>query len=63
MLNSEKIQESSHPNGRNNNTEQFFNIFCDRCMIALSSVAIAIADYLCHIKKKKKKNNNNNNKK
>ena len=28
-------------------------MFCDCCMIALSSMAIAIANYLCHIKKKK----------
>ena len=32
-------------------------MFCDCCMIALSSMAIAIANYLCHIKKKKSKNN------
>ena len=33
----------------------FLYPFCDCCLIALGFVAVAIADYLCHIKKKKKK--------
>ena len=36
----------------------FLYPFCDCCLIALGFVAVAIADYLCHIKKKKKKTQN-----
>ena len=50
-LNSEKVQKSCHTNTSNNNTKRFLYMFCDCCMIALGSVAVAIADYLCHIKK------------